>query len=197
MTNSQSVSMSWYRAPLWDLRRDIISYRNVVVWNLRSCIYWAPSLIRGRVCNLQCNHSIVRVAQNPKQYFTVSSETPNLEGQFPVFLSPGTGWPSYTPGHWVPLRRLLRLTPYDSQGYGGGNLTLPLPGGTGIGIGIGIRWPSPKSSQCQSQKSKSRYDRRPVNQYVLVPSPPGIKGVSSEKFQLDIRRCTLRRNFWS
>jgi hypothetical protein len=25
--------------------------------------------------------------------------------------------------------------------------------------------------------SKSRYDRRPVNQYVLVPSPLGIKGV--------------------
>jgi hypothetical protein len=61
----QSVSMPWYRAPLWDLRPDIISCRNVAVWNLRSCIYWAPCLTRGRVCNLQCNHSIVRVAQNP------------------------------------------------------------------------------------------------------------------------------------
>jgi hypothetical protein len=30
--------------------------------------------------------------------------------------------------------------------------------------------------------SKSRYDWRPVNQYVLVPSPLGIKGVPSEKF---------------
>jgi hypothetical protein len=39
-----------------------------------------------------------------------------------------------------------------------------------------------KSSQCQSQKSKSRYDRRPVNQYVLVPSPLGIKGVMFETF---------------
>jgi hypothetical protein len=30
------------------------------------CLIWgAPSLTRGRVCNLQCNHSIVRVAQNP------------------------------------------------------------------------------------------------------------------------------------
>jgi hypothetical protein len=84
----QSVSMSWYRAPLWDfagyvaicvqlycrcftvlqwdLRPDIISCRNVAVWNLRSCIYWAPSLTRGRVCNLQCNHLVVRVCQNPK-----------------------------------------------------------------------------------------------------------------------------------
>jgi hypothetical protein len=27
----------------------------------------------------------------------------NLEGQVPVFISPGTGWPSYTPRHWVPF----------------------------------------------------------------------------------------------
>jgi hypothetical protein len=44
--------------------------------------------------------------------------------------------------------------------------------------------------------SKSCYDRRPVNQYVLVPSPLGIKAIPSEKFQFNIRRCTLRRNFW-
>jgi hypothetical protein len=30
-------------------------------------------------------------------------------------------------------------------------------------------------------KSKSRHDRRPVNQYVLVPSPVGIKKVSIPK----------------
>jgi hypothetical protein len=30
-THGQSVSMSWYRAPLWDLRIDITSYRNVAV----------------------------------------------------------------------------------------------------------------------------------------------------------------------
>jgi hypothetical protein len=28
---------------------------------------------------------------------------PNLEGQVPVFISQGTGWPSYTPRHWVPF----------------------------------------------------------------------------------------------
>jgi hypothetical protein len=76
-TGSQSVSMSWYRVPMWDLRPDIISCRNVAVWNLRSCIFGAPSLTRGQVCNLQCNHSMVRVAQNPKPYFTVSFETPS------------------------------------------------------------------------------------------------------------------------
>jgi hypothetical protein len=38
--------------------------------------YGAPSLTRGRVCNLWCNHSMFRVAQNPKPYFTVSSDAP-------------------------------------------------------------------------------------------------------------------------
>jgi hypothetical protein len=62
---SQTVSMSWYRAPLWDLRPDVTFYRNVVVWNLWSCFCEEPSLTRGRVCNLQYNPSIVRVALNP------------------------------------------------------------------------------------------------------------------------------------
>jgi hypothetical protein len=57
-TNGQSVSMSWYRAPLWDLRPDITSCRNVAVWNLRSSFCVEPSLTRERVCNLQCNHSM-------------------------------------------------------------------------------------------------------------------------------------------
>jgi hypothetical protein len=52
-------------SPLWDLRPDITSCRNVAVWKLRSCFCGAPSLTRGRVCNLHCNNSMVRVAQNP------------------------------------------------------------------------------------------------------------------------------------
>jgi hypothetical protein len=108
LTVSQSVSMSWYRVPMWDLRPDIISCRNVAVWNFQSCIYWAPSLTRGWVCNLQCNHSMVRVAQNPKPYFTVSSETPPAwRARFPYLYPKGTGWPSYTPGHWVPFTSSL------------------------------------------------------------------------------------------
>jgi hypothetical protein len=94
--------MPWYQAPLWDLRPDTISCRNVAVRNLRSCIYGAPSLTRGWVCNLRCNHSMARVAQNPKSYFTVSSETlPAWRARFPCLYTPGTGWPSYTLGHWV------------------------------------------------------------------------------------------------
>jgi hypothetical protein len=88
-TDGQSISMSWYRAPLRDLRPDITSCRKAALWKLRSSFCGAASLTRWRVCNLQCNRSMVQVAQNPKPYFTVSSETPpNLEGQVPVFISP-------------------------------------------------------------------------------------------------------------
>jgi hypothetical protein len=33
-------------------------------------------------------------------------ESPNLEARSP-FISPGTGWPSYTPRHWVPFSSSL------------------------------------------------------------------------------------------
>jgi hypothetical protein len=36
-------------------------------------------------------------------------DSPNLQGQVPVFISPGTGWPGYTPGTEFHFRRLLRL----------------------------------------------------------------------------------------
>jgi hypothetical protein len=102
--------MSSYRAPLWDLRPDITSCRNVAFWKLRSCIYWAPSLKRGQVCNLQCNHSIVRVAQNPKSYYTVSSETPQPGRPCSrIYIPQEQGGPVIPPGTGFPLRRLLRL----------------------------------------------------------------------------------------
>jgi hypothetical protein len=64
-TDGQSVSMAWYQVPLWDVWPNITSYQNVAVWNMWSCFCGARSLTEGRVCNLQCNHSMVRVAQNP------------------------------------------------------------------------------------------------------------------------------------
>jgi hypothetical protein len=103
-TVSQSVSQYvLVSSTLWDLRPHSICCRNVAVRNLRPSFCGAPSLTRGRVCSLQCNHSMVRVAQNPKSYFTASSETPaTWRAMFPYLYPPGTGWPSYTPGHWAP-----------------------------------------------------------------------------------------------
>jgi hypothetical protein len=55
----RSVSMSWCRAPLRDLRPDTTSCRKVAVWNVRSCFFWAP-LWRGdgsAICSVitQCS----------------------------------------------------------------------------------------------------------------------------------------------
>jgi hypothetical protein len=36
------------------------------------------------------------------------------DSQSGLLYPPGTGWPRYTPRHWVPF-----TSPLDSQGYGG------------------------------------------------------------------------------
>jgi hypothetical protein len=79
---------------------------------LRVCYFVVPSLTRGRVCNLLYNcfwtfpeqSHWVQVPQISRPYFTVSSEThPTWRARSPYLYPPGTGWPSYTPGHWVPF----------------------------------------------------------------------------------------------
>jgi hypothetical protein len=48
-----------------------------------------------------------------------------------IYIPQEHGGAVIPPDTGFPLRRLLRLASYDSQGYGGGILTLPLPEGTG------------------------------------------------------------------
>jgi hypothetical protein len=78
---------------------------------LRCCFCGASSLTRGRVCNLQCNHAMVRVAQNPKPYFTVSFETPPQPGGpgSCIYIPQEQGDPVIPPATGFPLPRLLRL----------------------------------------------------------------------------------------
>jgi hypothetical protein len=43
-------------------------------------------------------------------FYCLRFETPpNWRARSPYLYPPGTGWPSYTPGHWVPFRRPLRF----------------------------------------------------------------------------------------
>jgi hypothetical protein len=63
----------------------------------------APSLTRGRVCNLQCNHSMVRVVQNRKHTLMSHLRLPQPGGPGPRIyirqeqggrvIPPGTGLP--------------------------------------------------------------------------------------------------------
>jgi hypothetical protein len=62
----QSVSQNLLvSSPPWDLWLDNTSCWKVAVWKLQSCFCGAPSLTRGWVCSLQCNHSVVQAAKNP------------------------------------------------------------------------------------------------------------------------------------
>jgi hypothetical protein len=87
-TDCRSVNMSWYRVPLWDLRPDITSCPNVAVWNLRTCFCGAPSLTRGRGCNLQYSLIAPSRAEPVTKLYCLIWDSPNLEGQVPVFISP-------------------------------------------------------------------------------------------------------------
>jgi hypothetical protein len=90
----------------------------ILFTQLRVCYFVAPSLTRGRVCNLLYNcfwalpeQSLLgEVSQSLQPYFTVSFETPpTWRARFPYLYPPGTGWPSYTQGIGFPFCRLLRL----------------------------------------------------------------------------------------
>jgi hypothetical protein len=65
-TDAQSVSQYVkVSSPISDLRPDVTFCPKVVFWKLLSRLCGAPSLMRGRVCSLQCNYSMFWVAQNP------------------------------------------------------------------------------------------------------------------------------------
>jgi hypothetical protein len=53
----------------------------------------------------QRSHSQIRVPRNSRPYFTVSdSRFPRTwKTRSPYLYLPGTGWPNYTPRHWVPF----------------------------------------------------------------------------------------------
>jgi hypothetical protein len=102
--------MSWCRAHSGTCDQILLPVGTLLSESCSLVSMGAPSLTRWRVCSLQCNQSMVRVAEPVTILYCLIWDFPNLEDQVHVFISPGTGWPSYTPGTGFPLRRLLRLT---------------------------------------------------------------------------------------
>jgi hypothetical protein len=85
---------------------------------LRVCNFVAPSLTRRRVCNLLYNcfwalaqQSLLRrsPAELTAIFYCLIWDSPNLEGQVPVFISPRNRVSSFPPGTGFPFCRLLRL----------------------------------------------------------------------------------------
>jgi hypothetical protein len=90
--DGQSASLSWCQSPIWSLRPDFITVRQ-----LRVCWCEAPSLTRGRVCRLQL------LLASPAQSFS----GPSPLGLMTIF-------------YCLRLETSLFVASYDSQGYGGG-----------------------------------------------------------------------------
>jgi hypothetical protein len=95
---------------------------------LQFCYFVAPSLTRGRVCNVLYNcfwalkehsHLCPSPAELTAIFYCLIWDTTNLEGQVPVFISPRNKVAQLYP------RALgsLFVASYDSQGYGGDILT--------------------------------------------------------------------------
>jgi hypothetical protein len=95
---------------------------------LRVCYFVAPSLTRGRVCNLlyNCFWALPEqslLGQSPAEltaiFYCLIWDPPNLEGHVPVFISPRNRVAKLYPGHWAPF-----LSPLTTRrDYGGGILT--------------------------------------------------------------------------
>jgi hypothetical protein len=104
---------------------------------LRVCYFVAPSLTRGRVCNLLYNWLWVLPEQSllgPSSaepttiFYCLIWDSPNLEGQVPVFISPRNRVAQLYPQ----ALGSFFVAPYDSQGYDGGILTRPHTGPDGM-----------------------------------------------------------------
>jgi hypothetical protein len=126
MTDDQSTSPSWCQAPIW-YPRPIFSFL-FSLWQLQVSWCGAPSLTRGRVCNvlvqlLWALPEQLLLSPGPAElmaiFYCFIWDSPNLEGQVPIFISPRNRVAQ------LYLRALgsLFVASYDSQGYGGGILT--------------------------------------------------------------------------
>jgi hypothetical protein len=115
MTDSQSASLSWCQAPIWDPRPIFLS----LVRQLRVYYIVAPSLTRERVCNLlyNCFWALPEqslLGRSPTELTTIFYchiwDSPNLEGQIPVFTSPRNRvvqlYPRTLGSLWTPLTTL-------------------------------------------------------------------------------------------
>jgi hypothetical protein len=101
--DSQSASLSWCQAPIWD-PRPIFSLLSLISFrHLRVCWCVVPSLTRSRVCSFQfLPFSDLSPTGLMSIFYCLYFETPpTWRARFLYLFPPGTGWPSYTPGHSV------------------------------------------------------------------------------------------------
>jgi hypothetical protein len=119
MHSSKSKSKLYYdqcQAPIWGPRPDFYFCQFRVCWD------GAPSLTRGRICRLQlllALASIVITSESRRTlvltFYCQIPDSPNLEGQIPVFISPKNRVVQLYPQ----VFGCLFVASCDSQGYSG------------------------------------------------------------------------------
>jgi hypothetical protein len=113
-TDDQSASLSWYQAPSGAQDKIFV---NLIY--LRVCWCGVLSPTRRRVCCLQlllvlASAVILGLESHGTHDRILLSQTrdcPSVRTRSLYLYPPGTGWPSYSPRHW-----LLSITYYNSQG---------------------------------------------------------------------------------
>jgi hypothetical protein len=100
-------------------RKQFVFLLEIPFRHLRVCYFVAPSLTRGRGCNLLVQLLLVlaravtlgyksRRTHNHILLSHLRLPQPGRPGSLYLY-PPGTGCPSYTPGHWVPFLPPLML----------------------------------------------------------------------------------------
>jgi hypothetical protein len=118
-----SRPLSWWRAPAWNLLPDCSFLSDSCGFLDVEHPLWREhgSVIYLYSCFWTLSEQLlwVRVPQKSTIFYCLIWDSPNLEGQVPVFISPGNRVAQLYP------RALgsLFVASYDSQGYGGGILT--------------------------------------------------------------------------
>jgi hypothetical protein len=103
VTDGKSASLSRCRAQLF-----------ITVGHFRSSCRGTPSLTRGRVVQF-----VVTLRSKSHRTIALFETPPTWRARSPYLYPPGTGWPSYTPGHCVQFMSPLTTR----RDYGGGILT--------------------------------------------------------------------------
>jgi hypothetical protein len=168
LTVSRPV-FSWCQAPTWGPRPDFYYSQLPVCWRRET------SLRRGRVCRLQLLLAFASAvilgsgAHGTRDHILLSQnrDSPKLEDEFPVFISPRNRMTQlYPPGTEFHFRRLLQLA--------------------------GLRWkysnPPPRGHNSNKSESKLGYDRRSVDRRVFVSSTH----LGPKTWFLLLSRLTLR-----
>jgi hypothetical protein len=182
--------MSWYRAPLWDLRPDITSCQNVVVWNCGLISEGRPLWREdgSAICSVITQWVEERRTLTILYCLIWDSPQPGRPGSH-IYILQEQGGPVIPPGTEFPLRRLLQLAGLRWRYF-----NPPLPGGAGPRVYSLQEQDRPVQNQSQMSKSKPRHDGRSVNQYVLLPSPLGVKEVPSERISIRHQEVYIKAN---